>query len=579
MVLWVTNGNNINLFIIGNNRFHQLWVNAPSVIEKGESFDLTIEAWDKYERLSSLYVDSITIADYIYNYSTKSLQVSNSSLLCGSYKFTGSGIYLNILPRSPNVDNGIHIFHDLRLEKPGIHYLLVQDDQGNSKFSNPIIVTNNTPKQRIFWGDIHGHTSMSDGSGTLEEAYTYARDIARLDFVAITDHDFIMDFWDPQSWITEKYNANYYNSADFVTLVAFEWTSLGRYGHINVYYLGDDGPFYSCYNQYYKNPDLLFQALKNWKISSGSDVITIPHHPSSHAQYYDFSYYNEELMPLVEVYSTHGSGECKESQGNPKPYKVLQYGEINIDGFYIRDALEMGYHLGFMCSSDTHDGLLGHALEHTGQNYNSKFPLAALPMFREALIQEGSLSAIITNDLTRSNIFYGLKNRTCYGTTHVNRMILNFSINGHQVGTNRSLFKVPTINSINNMSFSALADYFKNFTSVEIFKNNEIFFTWNQTGIYNSSQLLESLEIGPVLNYTLTNKDFNFTIEGTEYSHGITKNGQYYITSLANKPLTGYSENSPPSTNGEVFYYLRATQLKSGGNDMGWIGPIWIELN
>ena len=43
---------------------------------------------------------------------------------------------------------------------------------------------------QIFWGDVHGHTSHSDGKGSLDDYFTYARDVAKLDFVIVTDHDF-----------------------------------------------------------------------------------------------------------------------------------------------------------------------------------------------------------------------------------------------------------------------------------------------------------------------------------------------------------------------------------------------------
>ena len=32
------------------------------------------------------------------------------------------------------------------------------------------------------------HTNLSDGQGTIDEAYTYARDNANVDFIAVTDH-------------------------------------------------------------------------------------------------------------------------------------------------------------------------------------------------------------------------------------------------------------------------------------------------------------------------------------------------------------------------------------------------------
>ena len=43
--------------------------------------------------------------------------------------------------------------------------------------------------EKVFFGNLHSHTSYSDGSGTPREAFTHARDAANLDFLAITEHN------------------------------------------------------------------------------------------------------------------------------------------------------------------------------------------------------------------------------------------------------------------------------------------------------------------------------------------------------------------------------------------------------
>ena len=53
--------------------------------------------------------------------------------------------------------------------------------------SNPIAVGGDWPPVR--WADLHGHSGLSDGTGTPEDYFRYARDVARLDVVALTDHD------------------------------------------------------------------------------------------------------------------------------------------------------------------------------------------------------------------------------------------------------------------------------------------------------------------------------------------------------------------------------------------------------
>jgi hypothetical protein len=45
------------------------------------------------------------------------------------------------------------------------------------------------PQLTVFFGNLHSHTALSDGSGTPEEAYEHARDVAGLDFLAVTEHN------------------------------------------------------------------------------------------------------------------------------------------------------------------------------------------------------------------------------------------------------------------------------------------------------------------------------------------------------------------------------------------------------
>lgn len=59
----------------------------------------------------------------------------------------------------------------------------------------PLLVTTVTYRAasgqyRVFWGDVHGHTSHSDGKGSLDDYFTHARDVSKLDFVIVSDHDF-----------------------------------------------------------------------------------------------------------------------------------------------------------------------------------------------------------------------------------------------------------------------------------------------------------------------------------------------------------------------------------------------------
>ena len=53
----------------------------------------------------------------------------------------------------------------------------------------PALAAAQAAESNVYFGNLHSHTSYSDGSGTPEQAYRHARDVARLDFLAITEHN------------------------------------------------------------------------------------------------------------------------------------------------------------------------------------------------------------------------------------------------------------------------------------------------------------------------------------------------------------------------------------------------------
>ena len=42
--------------------------------------------------------------------------------------------------------------------------------------------------KNLYYGQLHSHTNLSDGTGSIDEAYTYAKNVAGVDFLAVTDH-------------------------------------------------------------------------------------------------------------------------------------------------------------------------------------------------------------------------------------------------------------------------------------------------------------------------------------------------------------------------------------------------------
>ena len=141
---------------------------------------------------------------------------------------------------------------------------------------------------RIFWGDVHGHTSHSDGKGSLDDYFTYARDVAKLDFLIVTDHDFGngKPTWSmpKETWALTQDKADEYTvDGKFVVVAGYEWTSQAKYwtdvgpnelserlfpgppkfyNHKNVYFPTRTEHIFSAKDTAYFTPDLLAAAVR-----------------------------------------------------------------------------------------------------------------------------------------------------------------------------------------------------------------------------------------------------------------------------------------------------------------------------
>jgi hypothetical protein len=83
----------------------------------------------------------------------------------------------------------------------------------------------------VFYGNLHAHTGASDGIGSPEEAIIYARDKARLDFIALTDHDYLLT---KEEYTAQIALAQKYSDPQFLVVPGFEWSSLA-FGHVLVF--------------------------------------------------------------------------------------------------------------------------------------------------------------------------------------------------------------------------------------------------------------------------------------------------------------------------------------------------------
>jgi hypothetical protein len=306
----------------------------------------------------------------------------------------------------------------------------------------------------LYWGDIHGHSGLSDGYGLPEEYFERARHEQNLDFAALSDHAEAMLLFEaafpkelpdtPSLW--EKGIAaleEAYAPGQFVTLPAFEWSSF-FYGHRNVYFRDVDHLPESPPNGFYSpSPDDLWQLLDQ----GGYAAFTVPHHPAWIGAPLDWSFFNERDR-LVEIYSKHGDSESIFSNYELlSDFLVAPWRKILVRGRFVIDALLQGHKLGIIAGSDTHQGLAGSTqrdwprgvslkllfgvqgdlellakLQKLGLTLEQFYTLIGLGYnwdFREPVGGNGGLCAVWANDLIREEIWDALWDRTTYGTSGI----------------------------------------------------------------------------------------------------------------------------------------------------------------
>jgi len=345
---------------------HHLVGSVPATIVMGEPFEMQIRAEDESFNLASDYRGTVTVFDE-----------------------DGTPVRSDV----PVIDGMARI--TLEASSPGPRRYRFGDGRLEGR-ANPCRVFEESPKYRIWWGDIHGHTSISDGLGdSAREYFEFGRDVADLDVCALTDHG-SMDW--PQ---TKEAVKALYEPGRFVTILAMEGGS--RFGHMNLYYRSDDEDPISAWPTTYES----FLTHVAEQYGTEGAVITGPHHfaGADGKNDYPFGIFDERIERFAEVYSVHGTSEYL---GNPR-----SCGAPKTDASFMQAGLAKGLRFGVIGSSDGHDSHPGRSL-HGG--------------YRSGLV------AFMSDELTRESIWDAFWTRRVYATSF-DRIYVEFTINQQAMGS------------------------------------------------------------------------------------------------------------------------------------------------
>ena len=273
----------------------------------------------------------------------------------------------------------------------------------------------------LYFGQLHSHTTYSDGSGSLESALNYVAGLpesANVDFVAFTDHSNYFDasgnanpegalydtslmtsqsqtLWNEYKGAVADFNAAH--AGELVALAGFEMTWSGGPGHINTF--NTDG-IVSRNNTTLNNKTADAGMKAYYSLLSqteGADSISQFNHPGdTFGTFVDFAYWDAVIdtrIQLVEV----GNGEGTIGAGGY--YPSYEY--------YIM-ALDKGWHVAPTNNQDNHKGKWGNAND--------------------------ARDVILTDDFSEEGIYQAIRDRRVYATEDKN-LEINYTLNDAMLGT------------------------------------------------------------------------------------------------------------------------------------------------
>jgi hypothetical protein len=340
--------------VLGEAAVHGVGAVAPSVVASGESFDLVVRSEDRFRNLASGGVPA--------------------------YEVRLGG---RVVHRLAADGEALAVVSGQSLRQPGVYRYEVRSRDGALTASSNPIVVERRPRVRVLWGDTHGHSGFAEGQGSPDGYYRFGRDVARLDFLSLSEHDLWMD---DSEWRSLQEAVRAYDAPGrFTALLGYEWTVRNQLGgHHNVYFRDAEGrrrvPVQDA-----PVLDSLYAGLR--ERYDPEDVLVVPH---AH-QAGDWTRSDAGLERLAEITSSHGTFD-----------------------FFGQKYLDNGFRVGFIGSSDNHAGHPG----YSGVRGN----------------QLGGLAAVLAPENTGAAVFDALRARATYATTG-ERIVLDASLDGATMGS------------------------------------------------------------------------------------------------------------------------------------------------
>ncbi|WP_252250083.1 CehA/McbA family metallohydrolase [Clostridium sp. ZBS13] len=304
---------------------------------------------------------------------------SNAKIAKGSIEYTPS--------EKPNIGS-----HTVKIE--------VKDSAGNLTAKEWTFRIFKDGDLKHLFGQLHAHTNISDGSGSLDEAYKWVKD-NKADYYAVTDHSNWFDHDTEanlgdgsvsEKWTKAHETADKYNDpGKFTSIYGYEMTwsgSTGGWGHINTF----NTPGFETRNNKAMDLQNYYKTIQ----TQPQSISQLNHPGKTFGDFADFGFYSEgadKNVNLIEV----GNGE----------------GPIRGSGYfpsyeYYTRALDKGWHVAPTNSQDNHKG-----------NW---------------FTSNNARTIVLADDNSRDSIYDALREKRVYASEDTD-MTIDYTVNDEVMGT------------------------------------------------------------------------------------------------------------------------------------------------
>ncbi len=240
----------------------------------------------------------------------------------------------------------------------------------------PVVNPPTSEPMQVFFGNLHSHTSYSDGKGTPEQAFAHARDVAKLDFLAVTEHNHLLGgdtstpetkaalYKGPPASALRPTADRFTVSGKFIAFSGQEYSSMSKGNHVNLFDVPEvialkNGEF-----------DELLPWLEANRDSSGNPPVMQLNHPALGSPFPPFpalrwrDFGRDDFGSEGEWVKRMGAASSliEVLNGEPPAGSTDRRAPQVMENYYVR-FLQLGFHLAPTGNQDNHEENWGTATE------------------------------------------------------------------------------------------------------------------------------------------------------------------------------------------------------------------------